>query len=255
MNSPLYFPVALVHWESSNWISLSSHICLNRSGRISIKDWKNQSDEMVFSPLSLPFTVRTIHTSPVDYACLNVDPLTLLNVSGSSWSVHHCSAVSSLGASGGCSFLTASGFDLWSLFFFLLFFSSFLTCMSATLTVTAYDQIYLRLIHSTGAGVLFIRVWAGVVAGAGGQILESSFLFCFFCHGQKWCYESGFLLAWKTKTMSWKSLKFLELIIASIHVHVAMWFIISRHILIIWKYYEMCSEINETVPGAYIWPT
>lgn len=122
MNSPLYFPVALVHWESSNWISLSSHICLNRSGRISIKDWKNQSDEMVFSPLSLPFTVRTIHTSPVDYACLNVDPLTLLNVSGSSWSVHHCSAVSSLGASGGCSFLTASGFDLWSLFFFSSFF-------------------------------------------------------------------------------------------------------------------------------------
>lgn len=80
-------------------------------------DWKNQSDGVVFFSLSLHFAVRTFCTLSVDHACLNVDPSTWLNVSGSSWPSHHCIDANCLGASRGYSSLTASGFDLWSLFF------------------------------------------------------------------------------------------------------------------------------------------
>lgn len=41
----------------------------------------------------------------------------------------------------------------------------------------------------------------------------------------------------------------------SLNVHIVMWFIISRHILIIWGHHEVLSEINEAVHDAYIWPT
>lgn len=124
-----FYKVSLFHLNQNKSPFLV--MCLNSSGWISIKARKNQSstDELVFFSLFLHFAVRTF-TFPVDHACLNVDPLTWLNVSGSTWPSHHCSAASCLGASGGCSFLTASGFDLWSLFF---------TDMSKTLTVIPCD--------------------------------------------------------------------------------------------------------------------
>lgn len=96
-----------LHLKESNWI-LS--LCWDGRGRISIKDWKNQSGEMVSFFLLLPFTVSTFCTLPADHAYLNVDPLTWLNVSGSRWSVHHCSDIRCLEACREC-FVTASTFD------------------------------------------------------------------------------------------------------------------------------------------------
>lgn len=101
--------------------------------------------------------MRPFCTIPVDRPCLNVDPLPWLNVSGITWSSNHASC---LGASGGCSFLTASGFDLWSLFLFSFFTDRHEYNIS---TYTLWLTLLLPPPHSTGPSVLF-RQWMGVPA-------------------------------------------------------------------------------------------
>lgn len=101
-----YFLSVLIHWFKLQ-ISISRFISTLHLGVVSFEALKlnplfsidvfkqqrvnfnrgqreNQSStgELVFFSLSLYFAVRTFCTFPVGHACLNVDPLTWLNVSG-----------------------------------------------------------------------------------------------------------------------------------------------------------------------------